>query len=154
MEKIQKIIKDFLKKLGIDDVEIEIRKDSSLKDKELLKANIKISHEKAEDFTKEAAIGLNALQHILRILISKETPSQNFFVLDINNYREKREEFLNELILKTVEKVRKTKKPITLSPMPAYERRLVHLKLAEYPDIVTESFGEEPERKIVIRLYP
>jgi spoIIIJ-associated protein len=38
--------------------------------------------------------------------------------------------------------------------MSAFERRIIHLKLAEQPDIVTESIGEEPERKVVIRLYP
>lgn len=154
MEKIQKIIKDFFKIIDINNIEIDIKKDSSLKDRELLRADVKISSEQAEPFIKEGAIGLSALQHLLRILISKQILSPSLFTLDINKYRKEREEFLTELVLKTAQEVRKTKKPIALEPMPAYERRLVHLKLAEQPDIVTESVGEEPERKVVVRLYP
>jgi spoIIIJ-associated protein len=154
MEKIQKIIKEFFQIIGIDNIKVEIKKDSSLKDKELLRADVEISSEQAEPFIKEGAVGLSALQHLLRILISKQILTPNFFVLDVNEYKKQREKLLDELVLKTVEKVRKIKKPISLEPMPAYERRLVHLKLAEHKDIVTESVGEEPERKVVVRLYP
>lgn len=154
MEKIQKIIKDFFKIIDIDNIEIDIKKDSSFKDRELLKADVKIPPEQAEPFIKEGAIGLSALQHLLRILISKQILSPSLFTLDINEYRKEREKFLTELVLKTAQKVRKTKEPITLEPMSAYERRLIHLKLAEQSDIVTESTGEEPERKVVVRLYP
>ncbi|MFZ5559578.1 MAG: R3H domain-containing nucleic acid-binding protein, partial [Patescibacteria group bacterium] len=59
-----------------------------------------------------------------------------------------------DLALKVAQKVRRTKKPVILEPMSAYERRFIHLRLAEYPDITTESIGEEPERKVVVRLYP
>lgn len=64
------------------------------------------------------------------------------------------EDFGRNIAYKTAKKAIRTKKPITLEPMSAYERRFIHLKLAEQPDIVTESIGEEPERKVVVRLYP
>ena len=69
-------------------------------------------------------------------------------------FRKEREKFLTELAQKAAQRVRRTKNPIFLEPMSAYERRFIHLELAEYPDIATESIGEEPERKIVVRLYP
>lgn len=154
MERVKKIIKEIFQIIGFDDLEINIKKDSSLKDRELLRVNVKIDSGQARYLLRENAIGLNALQHLLRLIISKETVSQTLFILDVNDYRKEREEFLTELALKAARKVKRTKKPVTLGPMSAYERRLIHLKLAEEPDIVTESIGEEPERKIVVRLYP
>lgn len=140
--------------MGFKKAEIEIRKDNSLKDKELLIINLKTDPEEADWFIKEGAVGLSALQQLVRILVFKKNLNYIFFILDINNYRKEREKVLTDLALKTAEKVRKSKKPIPLIPMSAYERRFIHLKLAEQSDIVTESIGEEPERKIVVRLYP
>jgi len=155
MEQIKKTIKEVLQNMGFGDLEIEIKKDSSLKSKEeLLIINIETSPNQAKYFLEENGIGLNALQHLLRLLISKQSQGQTFFILDINNYRKEREKFLTELAFKTAQKVRKAKEPIVLEPMSAYERRLIHLKLAEQPDIVTESTGQEPERKIIVKPYP
>lgn len=154
MERIEEIVKEFFNIIGFNNVEIDIKKDSSLKDKELLKVNVEIDSKQANYFLDENAIGLNAVQHLLRVLISRESPDQIFFVLDINNHRKIREETLAELAIKAAQKARRTKKPVVLDPMPAYERRLIHLKLAEEPDIVTESLGQEPERKTVVRPYP
>lgn len=154
MEKIKNKIKELFQIMGFDDIEIDIKKDNSLKDRELLLVNINMDSKQADTFLKEGAIGLDAFQHLARVLISKETINQALLLIDINKYRKKREDDLTELAIKTAQEVRKTKKPITLEPMSAYERRFVHLKLAEQPDIVTESIGEEPERKVVVRLYP
>lgn len=154
MEAIKKTIKELFQVMGFNNIEIDIKKDNSLKERELLLINIKTNPEQANYFTEEGAIGLNALQRLIRILVSKEISDQPFFVLDINDYREEREKFLIDLALKTAEEVRKTKKPITLESMPAYERRFIHLRLAEQSDIVTESIDQEPERKVVVRLYP
>lgn len=154
MEKPKQIVKEILQIMGFTDIDIDVKKDNSLKDKELLVIDIKIDPKEAEYFIKENAIGLNALQHLVRILVFKKSFNQSFLIIDINEHKKERERFLTELALKTVQKVRKTKKPVILEPMSAYERRFIHLKLAEEPDIVTESTGEEPERKIVVRLYP
>lgn len=154
MEKIKQIIEEFFKKIGFTKLEIDIKKDNSLKDRELLNINIKADSEEADFFIKEGAIGLNALQHLLRVLIYRKDLSHSFLVLDINQYKKKREKYLTDLAVKTAEKVKKTKKAITLEPMSAYERRFIHLELAEQSDIVTESIGQEPERRLVVRLYP
>jgi len=107
----------------------------------------------ADSFMRDGAEGLNALQHLIRLLFSKEGTGE-FLVLDINGYKEKRKNELNDIAIEIAKKVRRTKEPVVMEPMSAYERRIVHLKLAEQPDIVTESIGEEPERKLVVRLYP
>ena len=99
MEKIKKIIKDFINIFGIKDTDITIKKDSSLKNRELLKVDIIIPPEEAKYFLKENGTGLNAFQHLLRILISKQIPDYNFFIIDINSYKKDREKFLTELVI-------------------------------------------------------
>lgn len=154
MERIKKIIKELFEVMGIEDSGIDIKKDNSLKDKELLMINIELNSKEAKYFLGENALGLNAFQRLIRILVFKNNPSPAILIVDINGHRKEREKFLTELAIKVAQKVRRIKKPIILEPMSAYERRFIHLKLAEHPDIVTESIGEEPERKIVVRLYP
>jgi len=61
---------------------------------------------------------------------------------------------LKKLSKELADEVAKTRKSIMLQPMSSYERRIIHLELAERPDIVTESIGEEPERRVIIRPYP
>lgn len=140
--------------MGFGEPKISTRKDNTSKDKELIDVNLDISPREAECFLKDNRDGLSALQHLIRLIVFKQMPNQSFLVLDINGYKDKRKNELIELALKTAKKVRRTKKSVALEPMPAYERRIIHLKLAEQPDIVTESIGEEPERRIMVRLYP
>lgn len=154
MEKVKQITKEILQKMGINNAVIEIKKDNSLKEKELIMIELDLPPREAKEFFEEKGVGLNALQHLLRILFFKNGFDQGFLLVDINGYKKEREKLLAELAQKTAQKVRRIKKPVILEPMSAYERRFIHLKLAECPDIVTESTGEEPERKIVVRLYP
>jgi spoIIIJ-associated protein len=76
------------------------------------------------------------------------------FTLDINDYRLKNLENLKQIVKNAAKEVRLYKKEVPLFPMSAFERRIVHLLLAEYPDITTESIGREPERRVVIKPYP
>lgn len=154
MEEIKQTIQKLLDLMNLKDAEISIKKNNFLKDKEVLNVNIELDPKEAKAFFEEGGIGLSALQHLVRVLLFKKDSNRGFLILDINKHKKKREEILTELALETAKKVRRTKKAVILESMPAYERRFVHLKLAEYPDIVTESIGEEPERKIVVRLYP
>jgi spoIIIJ-associated protein len=95
---------------------------------------------------------LESLQHIVRMLSRKDGIEDNFsFALDIDDYREKRVIYLKELARKAAHQVRESKRPVALSPMPAYERRIVHNYLSLYSDIKSESTGKDPNRKIIIR---
>jgi spoIIIJ-associated protein len=96
---------------------------------------------------------LEALQHIIRILFRKQTQDDRFpFAIDIDDYRDKRVLYLKELARKAAHHVRETRKPVSLEPMPAYERRVVHSYLSLYNDIGSESMGVEPNRKLIIKL--
>ena len=73
-------------------------------------------------------------------------------ILDVEGYKEKREKTLEELAEKIAKTVIKTKKSITLEPMQAYERKIIHSKLQNNEFVETRSIGEEPRRKVVVSL--
>jgi len=95
---------------------------------------------------------LSEIQRLLKVVLRKNFPEERFFInLDVNNYKEKKVEYLRETARSMADEVVLTGKEKKLEPMPAYERRIIHLELAERGDVTTESAGEEPERGIVIR---
>ncbi len=73
------------------------------------------------------------------------------FMVDVNDYRKFRAKQVIEKAIEVASRVITTKKAEALDPMSSYERRLIHVELASYPDLETESIGEEPERRVVIR---
>lgn len=95
---------------------------------------------------------LYAMQNILSSIASKGIQNKVRVILDIEGYKERREKTLEELAEKVAKTVIRTKKPVKLEPMQAYERKIIHTKLQENPKIETNSVGEEPHRRIVISL--
>lgn len=94
---------------------------------------------------------LEALQTILSVVANKDADDYVKIDLDAENYREKRKETLKNLASKKAYEVVKYNKNITLEPMNAYERRIIHMALQENNKVTTYSIGEEPYRKIVIK---
>ncbi len=93
---------------------------------------------------------MNSLQNIITSVANKDSESRVKILLDIEGYREKRIKVLEELAVKVSKIVLKNGKSITLEPMSAYERKIIHSKLQENELIKTHSIDEEPYRKIVI----
>jgi len=93
---------------------------------------------------------LESLQHIIR-LMAKEDWANAPFALDIDDYRDKRVIYLKELARKAAHHVRDTRKTVSLTPMPSYERKVIHNYLSLFSDVKSESIGREPNRKIIIR---
>jgi spoIIIJ-associated protein len=94
---------------------------------------------------------LTALQHILRMMVFKRTGQVTPLILDIENYRQKQKNNLEKEAQEALQKVLKYKRAFVLRPMSSYERRVIHLALAESPEVVTESIGVEPNRRIIVR---
>lgn len=101
----------------------------------------------------ERGANLAALEHILRKVIQKKHGADVHFTLDINDYRMRQLEDLKQDVKSAAKEVRLYGRSVPLRPMTSFERRIVHLLLAEYPDITTESSGIEPERKVVIKPF-
>lgn len=93
---------------------------------------------------------LNSLQTIVSSIANKNSKSKIRVILDIENYRTVRKETLENLAIKVAKTVQKTGKSITLEPMGAYERKIIHSKLQDNKNVKTHSIGEEPRRKVVI----
>jgi len=91
-----------------------------------------------------------SLQYIVRIIMSHKTPVQIPIVLDVEGYKQRRCEGLRTLANRLADQVKNRKTPFTMEPMPAFERRIIHVTLADHPDVITESVGMGEARKVVI----
>ena len=95
---------------------------------------------------------LYALQNILSAIAGKGIQNKVRVILDIEGYKSKREKTLEDLADKVARTVIKTRKPVKLEPMQAYERKIIHSKLQQNSKVETTSVGEEPYRRIVVSL--
>lgn len=98
---------------------------------------------------------LLALNHVLRRMLEKRfgEGSANFMV-DVNDYQHHRFEEIKDKARMGAKRARYFKKDVVLQPMSSFERRIIHLALQEDPDITTESIGEGPQRRVVIKPIP
>jgi spoIIIJ-associated protein len=94
------------------------------------------------------------IQHLLKAILRRKIPEQFYIDLDINDYKKKKAEYLREMANSLADEVALTKKEKLLAPMPAHERRIIHLELTERNDVVTEGIGESAERRVIIRPAP
>ncbi len=93
---------------------------------------------------------LACFQYIVRLIVSHQVKSSAFIVIDVNGYKQHRYQSLNALANRIAEEVEANGKSFELEPMPAYERRIIHMALADHPDVTTESTGVGESRKVVI----
>ncbi len=93
---------------------------------------------------------LSALQYVVRLIVAHQTQARVPIVIDVEGYKQRRYEALQALAQRMAEQVKTKGRPFTLEPMLAYERRIIHLALADDPDVTTESVGEGETRKVVI----
>ena len=95
---------------------------------------------------------LDSLQYLTSLVVNKNREFYKRVTIDIENYRQKREDTLIKLSERLAERVIKYKKSVTLEPMNPYERRIIHSTLQNHKNIETFSVGEEPNRKVVIKI--
>jgi spoIIIJ-associated protein len=93
---------------------------------------------------------LSALQHLVNLMLSKEMGQWTRVLVDVEDYRGRRERQLRELATRAAARVVETGKMLQLEPMPALERRWIHLTLRDHPSVATQSIGEEPNRRVVL----
>ena len=93
---------------------------------------------------------LSCLQYIVRLIVSHQTEAWVPIIIDVEEYKQRRYEALQALAWRIAEQVKTGGESFTLEPMSAYERRIIHLTLAEHPDVTTRSIGEGEARKVVV----
>lgn len=147
LKQIKEITKEFFEKTTFEvDVEFLPQKDLTLP--------ITLKTESPQILIGEKGQTLVEVQHLLKAILKRKIQKDFYIDLDINGYKEKKIEYLKELAKNVADEVSLMKEEKILPVMPAYERRIIHLELAERTDIVTESIDREPERKVIVKPYP
>jgi len=95
---------------------------------------------------------LASLQYVVRLIVAEKLKMWVPINVDVAGYKNRRYESLQNLALRLAEQVQRNRRLIMLEPMPADERRIIHLALADHPDITTQSMGEGEMRKVAILL--
>lgn len=93
---------------------------------------------------------LQALQYITSLILGKELERNIPLIVDVQGYRTRRQSQLERLAQRMAEQVARTGRSQSLEPMPASERRVIHMALRNHPQVYTESAGEDPQRKVMI----
>lgn len=95
---------------------------------------------------------LSCLQYLVRLIVAGQLKAWLPLNVDVCEYKKRRRDSLQRLALRLAEQVELRHRAVTLEPMPPDERRIIHLTLANHPDVVTHSIGEGEDRKVVILL--
>ena len=145
VSKCKNNIEEFLKEFTtvVKNLEYKI----NVQNKEI---GVELLGEKSLDLIGYRGDTINAMQTILSSIGNKNTLVRVRVLLDIANYKEKREETLKELARKLEKTVKRNGKKIILEPMNSYERKIIHTELQNSEYVTTYSIGEEPRRKVVI----
>lgn len=143
LEKIKKETESFFEKMNFE-IEIEIKEDKE----NIVSVNLRT--EEPQILIGRDGQTLMDIQHLLKRILRKGL-EQVFVEFDINEYKKKKREYLKELAQSSADEVALSKKEKALNPMSSYERRIIHIELLGRNDVKTESIGEEPERKVVIK---
>jgi spoIIIJ-associated protein len=93
---------------------------------------------------------LSCLQYLVRIIIGQQKKVWLPIVIDVEGYKQRRCNALQTMALRIAEQVTQRKDRFALEPMPAFDRRIIHLALVDHPDVTTESSGEGEARRVVI----
>ncbi|MCL2741791.1 MAG: KH domain-containing protein, partial [Oscillospiraceae bacterium] len=146
-DRIADFLKDLFAKVGIDaDFYID------MDDEGVVYVDIKADDKESGLIIGKKGETLDAFQYITNLAVNKGKAGRyTKVVLDVENYRQKREETLIGLAMRTAERVMAVKKNMVLDPMTAFERRIVHTALQDNDKVETYSIGEEPNRKIIVK---
>ena len=147
LKNIRELIEDFFQKAGF-----EIFLEGITLKENTLMINLKTNESKM--LIGERGEILSDVQHLLKAILKRKIQKEFYIDLDINDYKKRKIKYLKEIAKSLADEVSLTRKEKILPPMPSYERRIIHLELAARKDIITQSTGKEPERRMVIKPYP
>lgn len=149
VETARSVLLELLDMLGVQKARVEVRRAEPAEGEE---APIVLN---ARGVGVEALIGrrgetLSALQHITRLITSRELESHSNLVVDIDGFKARREQSLRRLAQRMADQALRTGRTVVLEPMPPHERRIIHIALRDHPLVTTQSVGEGERRKVTI----
>jgi spoIIIJ-associated protein len=147
LENIKEIIKDFFLKAGFI---VEVDGNCSNRDNEdVLEIEIKTSE--AQNLIGKQGLVLADIQLLLRKVIKKKIEKEFYLSLDIDGYKRNKESYLRGVAQSIADEVSRTRQEKELPYTSSFDRRIVHMELADRKDVLTESIGEGEERRIIIK---
>ncbi len=148
-EVARSILADLLQHLGYS-AEIQVRSVEPATDEEMATLVLDIQTAGADTLIGPRGETLAALQHILRLLVNRKMGHMVNLVVDVQGYKERREQNLRRLAERMASQAVRSGRTVYLEPMPPYERRIIHLALRDHPDVTTQSVGEGNRRRVTI----
>ncbi len=142
--KLDEILKNIFEITNENDIEYTIEKVNN----QML---LNINGEKIAHLIGYKGKTIESLQSLLNAMLQREDEEYAKVFVEINGYKKQKEQKLRRLANKMADNVIRFRKPIKLEPMSAYERLIIHKELANRKDVETESIGEEPRRRVVIK---
>lgn len=141
---IKNIILEFFQKIGFEAEIMNINIQDSL-------VSVKIKMDEPQILIGKRGQILSDIQHVLNRLLKRKIEENFYLDIDINDYKARKIDYLKDLARDLADEVSITKKAKQLWPMPAKERRIIHLELSNRADVATESLGEGEERRVIIK---
>ena len=143
-KKISDVQKELFKITGDDGIEYKIENGKN-------QINLTITGDKVSHLIGYKGKTIESFQSLLNAMLQRENEESAKVFVEVNDYKKRKEEKLKNLANKMANNVIRFRKPIRLEPMSAYERLIIHTELAKRDDVETESQGEEPRRRVVIK---
>lgn len=139
-------LKEFLNKMGYPEAVVEQKEATG-------ETIFEVSVSDAKYLIGEKGTNLTALEFLVKMICQKQNVSTAKVFIDINNYRKEKAKLLKEAARLAAQKAVLSGKPVSLPPMSAFDRKVIHVELAINPNVTTESAGSMPERFVVIKPY-
>ncbi|OJF97188.1 RNA-binding cell elongation regulator Jag/EloR [Alkalibacterium sp. 20] len=143
INKVSEYLETIALKMGVDDVSIDVKRDHN-------RVKFSIDTEDAGLIIGRHGKVLNSLQTLAQIQLHQEADNKLYAKVDAENYRDRRKQTVEQLATRTAEKVKRTKRPVILEPMPAHERKQIHRYLNQFTGVQTHSEGKDPHRYLVV----
>lgn len=144
----QEITQALVEKMGFD-AQVTVRESSFDGQGEFI-CNIQVE-ESSNLLIGQHGVNLQALQHIIRLIMKKEFQENVVFSLDVNAYWDQKSQALAKEARYAAEQSVRSNSPIVMRPMAGYERRIIHAELAKNDQVITESVGEGENRKVIVK---
>jgi spoIIIJ-associated protein len=146
-KKLEEIVSEHVSKMGFQS-EVSVKK-SDEDGRETFVCDLKT--DESNFLIGQYGVNLQSLQHIARVVVRKKIEDKINFVLDVNSYRQEKNDSVVKMAKSFAEQALSEKRAIVMRPMSSYERRIVHLELSKDERIKTESIGEGEDRRVVIK---
>ncbi len=147
---IKEVIESILKLLDFPGATVEVKTRTADDERASFTCNITI-REDSKYLIGQYGANLQALQQLSSILVRKKVGHHIFFLVDVNAYRAEKNDLIARDAREAGQRATSEKKPIVLRPMRPYERRIVHMTLADDDSVITESIGDRDDRKVIVK---